>query len=60
MVYSRSEWMIRTSMTVLITDEFHTTWSVAVETTEEAMAVVQQWMESREETPIYEITILLD
>lgn len=47
-------------MTVLITDEFHTTWSVAVETTEEAMAVVQQWMESRDETPIYEITILLD
>jgi len=47
-------------MKVLITDEFHTTWSVAVETTEEAMAVVQQWMESRDETPIYEITILLD
>ena len=52
--------MIRTSMTVLITDEFHTTWSVVVETTEEAIAVVQRWMESRDETPIYEITILLE
>lgn len=47
-------------MTVLITDEFHTTWSVVVETTEEAIAVVQRWMESRDETPIYEITILLE
>jgi len=47
-------------MTILITDEFHTTWSVVVETTEEALSVVRQWMERREETPIYEITILLD
>jgi hypothetical protein len=47
-------------MTVLITDEFHTTWSVVVETTEEAMDVVRQWMETRDETPIYEITILLE
>jgi hypothetical protein len=47
-------------MTVLITDEFHTTWSVVVETTEEAITVVRQWMESRTETPIYEITIILD
>jgi len=47
-------------MTILITDEFHTTWSVVVETTEEALSVVRQWMERRDETPIYEITILLD
>jgi len=47
-------------MTILITDEFHTTWTVTAETTEEALSVVQQWMESRDETPIYEITILLD
>ena len=47
-------------MTILITDEFHTTWSVVAETTEEALSVVQQWMESRDETPISEITILLD
>lgn len=47
-------------MTVLITDEFNTVWSVVVETTDEVISVVQQWLESRDENPIYEITILLE
>ncbi len=44
-------------MKVLITDEFSTVWEFESESASEISEIVQKWLENREETPIYEITI---
>jgi len=44
-------------MIVRITDEFNTTWSVACETTDAVLKVIETWLNNRIETPIYEILI---
>ena len=44
-------------MKVYITDEFHTVWEFETESNTEVLEVVRDWLESKEETPIYEITI---
>lgn len=47
-------------MRVRITDEFNTTWDVECETTEGVLSIVKQWLDSRDQTPIYEILIEID
>ena len=44
-------------MKVRITDEFNTVWTVEAETVSEVMKVVSEWLNSLDETPIYEILI---
>ena len=44
-------------MTVRITDEFNTTWSVVCDTTDDVLKVIETWLNDRAQTPIYEILI---
>ena len=44
-------------MTVHITDEFNTVWTFESESVTEVLEIVRDWLEGRDETPIYEITI---
>lgn len=44
-------------MVVRITDEFNTVWTYQSDDAAEIARIVQEWLESREETPIYDITI---
>ena len=44
-------------MVVRITDEFNTVWSFQTESADEVMRIVSEWLQSRDETPIYEILI---
>ena len=46
-------------MKVLITDEFNTVWEFESKSNTEVLEIVKQWLEGKEETPIYEITILV-
>lgn len=45
---------------VRVTDEFHTVWTFVSESIDEVMAVVDDWLRSKEITPIYEILIEID
>ena len=45
---------------VRVTDEFHTVWVFESESTDEVMAVVDDWLRSKEITPIYGIVIEID
>lgn len=49
-------------ITVKITDEFYTVFTLTCETSAEASRVVSEWLEASEsgETPIYEILIELN
>ena len=44
-------------MVVRITDEFNTVWTYQSEDNTEVAKIVYDWLETRDETPIYEITI---
>ena len=44
-------------MVVRITDEFNTVWEYHSEDNTEVAKIVYDWLETRDETPIYEITI---
>ena len=44
-------------MVVRITDEFNTVWTYESDDAAEIARIVREWLESREETPIYDITI---
>ena len=47
-------------MVVRITDEFNTVWNFESESKEEVVKIVKDWLDSSEETPIYEIVIEID
>ena len=44
-------------MVVRITDEFNTVWEYQSEDNTEVAKIVYDWLETKDETPIYEITI---
>ena len=44
-------------MKVKITDEFNTVWVYESESVSEIEKIVSEWLESKDETPIYEILI---
>lgn len=44
-------------MVVRITDEFNTVWSFQTDDAAEVARIVQEWLQNRDETPIYDITI---
>jgi len=45
------------NITVHITDEFNTVWSVECLSSDEALNVVRQWLTNMDKTPIFEISI---
>lgn len=45
---------------VIVTDEFHTVWDSKCETSAEVVKLVESWLNGKEETPIYEISILIE
>ena len=44
-------------MIVRITDEFNTVWSFESDSVKEILQIVGEWLENRDDTPIYEVNI---
>lgn len=45
---------------VIITDEFLRKYNFEVNSSEEASKIVNDWLMSKDETPIYEINVLIE
>lgn len=48
------------SIVVRVTDEFHTVWEYASVDEDEVITIVSDWIRSRHETPIYDISICMN